>query len=227
MQTMQTIVSAFKRSSDKKHKRLLQDSLSSSTDASFTRDENARPEDSLVSRLDSLKPKQLLHTPSPSKLSKRSARLRPLEQQPLQNLENAGIIEVVSAGLQLPYVLNCSSQQQMLFMQVAEPASVLQPLLSPTAAQPKRERNVPLSASKPPRKASQNSRLPVERSVSSISSPAYTPSRLRPSQDTARTPLTHSIRKHRGMKAAEERVMATELEQPALSTATHNVQVSH
>ncbi|KAL3144137.1 hypothetical protein ABBQ32_003927 [Trebouxia sp. C0010 RCD-2024] len=193
---MQTIVSAFKRSSDKKHKRLLQDSLSSSTDSSFTRDENARPEEGVVSRVDSLKPKQLLHTPSPSKLSKLSARPRPLEQQPLQNLENAGIIEVV----------------------------FLQPLLSLIAAPPKRERNVPLSASKPPRKG-QNSRLLVERSTSSMSSPAYTPSRLRPSQDTARTPLTHSIRKHRGLKAAEERVQATELEQSALSTATDNVQV--
>lgn len=106
MQTMQTIVSAFKRSSDKKHKRLLQDSLSSSTDFSFTRDENARPDEGLVSRLDSLEPKQLLHTPSPSKLSKRSARPRALEQQPLQSLENAGIIEVVKACMLLPNILN-------------------------------------------------------------------------------------------------------------------------
>lgn len=59
-----------------------------------------------------------------------------------------------------------------------------------------------------------------------MSSPAYTPSRLRPSQDVARTPLTHSIRKHRGMKAAEERATATEHEHSALSTATDNVQVN-
>lgn len=108
----------------------------------------------------------------------------------------------------------------------------LQPLLSLEAAtspfasaQPKRERSTLLSASKPPRKG-QNSRLIVEKSVSSISSPAYTPSRLRPSQDVARTPMTHSIRKHRGMKVAEERALATEQEHSALSTATDNVQVN-
>lgn len=106
-----------------------------------------------------------------------------------------------------------------------------QPLLSPqassspfAAAQTKRERNLNLSASKPPRKAQGISRL--ERSISSISSPAYTPSRLRPNQDAIRTPVTHSIRKHRGLKAAEERALATELEHSALSTASDNVQVS-
>ena len=68
----------------------------SSTDSSFSRDENARPDEGLVSRLDSLKPMQLLHTPSPSKLSRRSGTPRPLEHQPLQPLDNTGIIEVVN-----------------------------------------------------------------------------------------------------------------------------------
>lgn len=118
-------------------------------------------------------------------------------------------------------------------MQLAESdTDCLQPLLSLeaatspfTSAQPKRERSTLLSASKPPRKG-QNSRLLVEKSSSSISSPAYTPSKLRPSQDVARTPVTHSIRKHRGMKVAEERALATEQEHSALSTATDNVQVN-
>ncbi len=107
----------------------------------------------------------------------------------------------------------------------------MQPLISPKApsspfalGQSKRERNLNLSASKPPRKAQGTSRL--ERSVSSISSPAYTPSRLRPNHDAIRTPVTHSIRKHRGLKAAEERALATELQHSALSTASDNVQVS-
>lgn len=94
---MQAIVSAFKRSSDKKHKRLLQDSLMSSTDSSFSRDENARPHEGRVSRSGSLKPTQLLHTPSPSKLSRRSATPRPLEHQPLQALDNAGTMQVVNS----------------------------------------------------------------------------------------------------------------------------------
>ena len=88
-------MSAFKRSSDKKHKRLLQDSVMSSTDSSFSHDENLRPEEGGVPRLESLKPQQLLHTPSPSKLSKRSMTLTALETQPLQILENVGVIEVV------------------------------------------------------------------------------------------------------------------------------------
>lgn len=103
----------------------------------------------------------------------------------------------------------------------------VQPLLSPkalsspfAATQAERKRNA--SAFKPPRKGP-TARL--ERSVSSISSPAYTPSRLRPNQDAMRSPVTHSIRKHRGMKAAEDRVLATELEHSALSTASDNVQV--
>lgn len=118
-------------------------------------------------------------------------------------------------------------------MQMAESdTDCLQPLLSlETATSPfasaqlKRERSTLLSASKPPRKG-QNSRLLVEKSISSISSPAYTPSRLRPSQDMARTPMTHSVRKHRGVRVAEERALATEQEHSALSTATDNVQVN-
>lgn len=98
--SMQAIVSAFKRSSDKKHKRLLQDSLVSSTDSSFSRDENARPNEGLVSRSDSLKPTQLLHTPSPSKLSRRSGTPRPLDHN-LQALDNTGTIEVVNICLVL------------------------------------------------------------------------------------------------------------------------------
>ena len=226
---MQAIVSAFKRSSDKKHKRLLQDSLMSSTDTSFSRDENARPNEGLVSRLGSLKPTQLLHTPSPSKLGRHSATPRPLDHRPLQALDNTGTIDVVNLSLAMATCPDTHVQASCI--QIAE-SGALQPLLSPkaaaspfAAAQPKRERSNLLSASKPPRKG-QNSRLPVERSISSMSSPAFTPSRLRTSQDTARTPLTHSIRKHRGMKAAEERALATEHEHSALSTATDNVQVS-
>ncbi|DBA65966.1 TPA: hypothetical protein ACH3X2_002987 [Trebouxia sp. C0005] len=194
---MQSIMSAFKRSSDKKHKRLLQDSLLSSTHSSFTQDENIQPEDSMLTRVDSLKPQQLLHTPSPSRSSRKTGFQRAFDDQALQLLDNTGVIDV---PLQSPHLSS-----------------------SPFAAPSKRDRKVSSSASKPPRKVSANSRL--ERSVSSISSPAYTPSRLRPHQDAIRSPVTHSIRKHRGLKAAEERALATKLEQPALSTASDNVQV--
>lgn len=214
-------MSAFKRSADKKHKKLLQDSLLSSTDSSFTQDENHRPDEGLVPRLDSLRSQQLLHTPSPSKLSRRSA--TPRAEQPLQGLDNVGIMEVVSAYAATAAGAgpNTDMHPSILMM-----TCCMQPLLSPkslssptAAIQPRRERGINLSASKPPRKG-QSSRL--ER----VSSPAYTPSRLRPNQDAARTPLSHSIRKHRGMKAADERVLATELEHSALSTASDNVQAS-
>lgn len=92
---MQSIMSAFKSSSDKKHKRLLQDSLLSSTHSSFTQDENIQPEDSLLTRVDSLKPQQLLHTPSPSRSSRKTGFQRAFDDQALQVLDNSGIIDVV------------------------------------------------------------------------------------------------------------------------------------
>ncbi len=92
---MQSIMSAFKRSSDKKHKRLLQDSLLSSTHSSFTQDENIQPEDSLLTRVDSLKPQQLLHTPSPSRSSRKTGFQRAFDDQALQVLDNTGVIDVV------------------------------------------------------------------------------------------------------------------------------------
>lgn len=93
---MQSIMSAFKRSSDKKHKRLLQDSLLSSTHSSFTQDENLRPEDSmLLTRADSLKPQQLLHTPSPGRSSRKTSFQRAFDDQALQVLDNTGVIDVV------------------------------------------------------------------------------------------------------------------------------------
>ena len=66
---MQSLMSAFKRSTDKKQKKLLQDSFLSSTDSSFTQDENARTENTFTppaqrSRTNSFKPMQLLRTPS-------------------------------------------------------------------------------------------------------------------------------------------------------------------
>lgn len=95
---MQSIMSAFKRSSDKKHKRLLQDTMLSSTDSSFTQDENVRPEDSLLRRAYSLKPQQLLHTPSPSKTSRRAtAAQRNFDDQALQSLDNTGVVDEVNA----------------------------------------------------------------------------------------------------------------------------------
>ena len=220
---MQSIMSAFKRSADKKHKKLLQDSLLSSTDSSFTQDENNRPAEGLLPRLDSHKSQQLLHTPSPSKLSRRSATLR--AEQPLQGLDNVGIMEVVSVCLATATSAG-PSIDLTVYSCILMMTCCMQPLLSPksssspvAAIQSRRERGINLSASKPPRKG-QSSRL------DRVSSPAYTPSRLRPNQDAARTPLTHSVRKHRGMKAAEERVLATELEHSALSTASDNVQAS-
>lgn len=89
-------MSAFKRSSDKKHKRLLQDNLLSSTHSSFTQDENVQPDDSLLSRVDSLKPQQLLHTPSPSRSSRRTNPQEAFHNQALQALENSGVIDVVN-----------------------------------------------------------------------------------------------------------------------------------
>ncbi len=89
-------MSAFKRSSDKKHKRLLQDSLLSSTHSSFTQDENVQPEDSmLLTRADSLKPQQLLHTPSPGRSSRKTGFQRAFDDQALQVLDNTGVIDVV------------------------------------------------------------------------------------------------------------------------------------
>ena len=84
---MQSIMSAFKRSSDKKHKRLLEDSLVSSTDVSFTNDENARPQTSFSRRADSLKPQQILHTPSPSKF-RREVTVATTNDNALQDLGN-------------------------------------------------------------------------------------------------------------------------------------------
>ena len=68
---MQKVLSAFKLS-DKKQKRLLQESQISSTDSSFTYDENIRPENSFTpdahrSRTNSFKPMKLLRTPSIAK----------------------------------------------------------------------------------------------------------------------------------------------------------------
>ena len=65
---MQSLMSAFKRSSDKKHKKLLQESILSSTDSSFTHNENVRTENSFTPPAQrsrsSFKPMQLLRTPS-------------------------------------------------------------------------------------------------------------------------------------------------------------------
>ena len=95
---MQSLMSAFKRSSDKKHKRLLQDSLLSSTDVSFTNDENVRPQESFSGRADSLKPKQLLHTPSPSRLTRKSA-ANALHDHTLQDLDNNLAVDMVCSLL--------------------------------------------------------------------------------------------------------------------------------
>ena len=92
--SMQSLMSAFKRSSDKKHKRLLQDSLLSSTDVSFSNDENVRPQESFSSRADSLKPKQLLHTPSPGR-GTRKASASALHDHTLQELDNNAAVDTV------------------------------------------------------------------------------------------------------------------------------------
>lgn len=70
---MQSIMSAFKRSSDKKQKKLLQYASLSSTDNSFSQNENERTENTFTPPAQrsrsSFKPLQLLRTPSNAQIS--------------------------------------------------------------------------------------------------------------------------------------------------------------
>lgn len=62
-----------------------------------------------------------------------------------------------------------------------------------------------------------------DRSSDTVGSPAYTPSRLRPSADIPKSPA-RSTRKQRSLKAAEDRAIATENLQPLVNSSSDNVQ---
>lgn len=65
----------------------------------------------------------------------------------------------------------------------------------------------------------------LDRNPSTVASPAYTPSRLRPATDNITSPVSRSTRKQRSLKAAEERAIATENQQPLINTSSDSVQV--
>lgn len=220
---MQSIMSAFKRSSDKKQKKLLQYSTLSSSDSSYTQNENERNENSFTppaqrSRSGFIKPMQLLRTPSTAQIDRSPS------------TPEAGIPYVPPpARVIMTDVVNfcdstCSMQCCFTRCPRLTPALYLQPTIPPSPASfsvpAGRERSMLGSVSKL-RKGSGYNRL--ERSSDTVSSPAYTPSRLRPSTDVVRSPAK-SARKHRSLKAAEDRAIATENLQPLVSNSSDNVQ---
>lgn len=81
------------------------------------------------------------------------------------------------------------------------------------------------SPSKLSRKGSGYNRL--EKDSSMLGTPAYTPSRLRPVADSMSSPAPRTSRKQRSWKAAEDRAVATECQQPVINTSSDNVQVGH
>ena len=120
---MQKVLSAFKLS-DKKQKRLLQESQISSTDSSFTQDENIKPDGSFTpdvqrSRTNSFKPLKLLRTPSVAEGGSNLSTPRKAVVGGSQHVSTSVTTDMVSLGCMLHATgclspLTSSSQQLML-----------------------------------------------------------------------------------------------------------------